>query len=125
MMPCSEASSPTSANSASRAASWSPTIARKPSSSGSAATPVASAPMTPVLRNSTSRPVTISVPRAQNPAFGMSRTGFVDSSAASGSSSMPRKNHIANGSANRIGKTPCGRKADCPGSGSMSHSVSH
>ena len=67
------------------------------------AVPVASAPITPVLRNSTSRPVTIRVPRAQNPAFGMSRAGLWDSSAASGSSSMPRKNHIANGRANRIG----------------------
>ena len=47
----------------------------------------------------------MSVPRAQKPAFGMSRTGLCDSSAASGSSSMPRKNHIANGRANRIGKT--------------------
>ena len=55
----------------------------------------------------------------------MSRTGSVDSSAASGSSSMPRKNHIANGSANRIGSTPCGRNAVWPGSGSMSKSLSH
>ena len=34
------------------------------------------------------------------PAFGMSFAGLCASSAASGSSSMPRKNHIANGSAN-------------------------
>ena len=55
----------------------------------------------------------------------MSRTGSCDSSAASGSSSMPRKNHIANGSANRIGNTPCGRNALCPASGAMFHSASH
>ena len=104
MMPCREASRPTSANRASTAAASSPTIARKPSSSGSPAVPVASAPITPVFRKSTSRPVTISVARAQRPARGMSRTGLCDSSAASGSSSMPRKNHIANGSAKRIGQ---------------------
>jgi hypothetical protein len=125
MMPCSDASSPMRAKSARTAAAPSPTIARKPSSSGSPATPVASAPTTPVLRNSTSRPVTMSVPRAQRPARGMSRTGSCDSSAASGSSSMPRKNHIANGRAKRIGNTPCGRNAVWPASGAMSKRLSH
>ena len=62
----------------------------------------------------------MSVPRAQSPARGMSRTGSCDSSAASGSSSMPRKSHMANGIAKRIGSTPCGRKRLWPGSGSMS-----
>jgi hypothetical protein len=119
MMPCSDARRPIRAKSARAAAAWSPTIARKPSSSGSAETPIFSAPITPVLRNRMSRPVTMSVPRAQNPAFGMSRTGSCASSAASGSSSMPRKNHMAKGSANRIGTTPCGRNEDCPASGSM------
>ena len=35
---------------------------------------------------------------------------------------MPRKNHIANGSANKIGSTPWGRNSFQPGSGSMFHS---
>ena len=59
----------------------------------------------------------MSVPRAMKPARGMSLVGLCDSSAASGSSSMPRKNHIANGSANRIGRTPCGRNARLAGVG--------
>ena len=66
----------------------------------------------------------MSVPRAERPARGMSRTGLCASSAASGSSSMPRKNHIANGSAKRIGSTPCGRNAVWPASGAMSKSLS-
>lgn len=64
----------------------------------------------------------MSVPRAQRPARGMSRTGLWDSSAASGSSSIPRKNHMANGRANRIGRIPCGRNAFWPASGTMSNS---
>jgi hypothetical protein len=61
----------------------------------------------------------MSVPRAMKPARGMSFVGLTDSSAASGSSSMPRKNHIANGRAKRMGTTPWGRKADWPGSGAI------
>jgi hypothetical protein len=80
--------------------------------------------MTPVLSTSTSRPVTIRVPRAQRPARGMSRAGSCASSAASGSSSMPRKNHMAKGSANRMGKTPCGRNSVCPASGTLSNRLS-
>jgi len=38
---------------------------------------------------------------------------------------MPRKNHIAKGSANRIGRTPWGRNAVWPSSGTMSHRASH
>jgi hypothetical protein len=49
----------------------------------------------------------------------------LDSSAASGSSSIPRKNHIANGSANRIGSRPCGRNSVWPGSGAMSQRLPH
>ena len=71
------------------------------------------------MKNSTSSPVTMRVPRAQKPARGMSRTGLWDSSAASGSSSMPRKNHIANGRAKRMGSTPWGRNSFQPGSGAM------
>jgi len=70
----------------------------------------------------------MSVPRAITPARGMSRSGVCDSSAASGSSSMPRKNHIAKGSANRMGRMPSGRNTDEPTAsafGAMSHSLSH
>jgi len=38
---------------------------------------------------------------------------------------MPRKNHIANGRANRIGTTPCGRNSVWPGSGAISHRFAH
>ncbi len=70
----------------------------------------------------------MSVPRAMTPARGMSFSGECDSSAASGSSSMPRKNHMANGRAKRIGNQPSGRNVDDPatsGFGAMSHSLSN
>ena len=51
------------------------------------------------------------------PALGMSFAGLFVSSAANGSSSMPRKNHIAKGSENRMPTAPNGRKVDLPGAG--------
>ncbi len=51
--------------------------------------------------------------------FGMSRLGSIDSSAASGSSSIARKNQMAKGSALKMPGIPNGRKLEFPGSGSM------
>ena len=91
MIPCSEANRPISANSDRIAAtSLLGRIARNPSSSGSPASPIAEAPTTAGLSTSTRPPLTISVTRPHMPARGMSRAGMCDSSAASGSSSMPR-----------------------------------
>ena len=49
-----------------------------------------SAPVTAVLTNSTTTPEITRVIRPTMPAFGMSLAGLCASSAASGSSSMPR-----------------------------------
>ena len=54
----------------------------------------------------------------------MSLAGFLASSAARGSSSIPRKNQTANGIAQRIPSTPNGRNALWPGSGAMLNSLS-
>ena len=58
------------------------------------------------------------------PARGMSCAGLCVSSAASGSSSMPRKNHIANGRANRIGSDAVRQERRLPGVGRDVDSVS-
>ena len=55
-------------------------------------------------------------------AFGMLRSGSRTSSAASGSCSMPRKSHIANGIAKNIAPTPNGRKLLLPAVALMSSS---
>ena len=54
----------------------------------------------------------------------MSSWGVWVSSAASGSSSMPRKNQIANGSAKSTPPRPNGRNVLLPGSGAMFHRLS-
>ena len=75
----------------SSAAVPSPKTALKPSNSGVADVPSSAAPPpTPVLRNSTPKPVTTSVTSPHMVARGTSRAGSCDSSAASGSSSMAR-----------------------------------
>jgi hypothetical protein len=79
-----------SANADSTAASPSGTIALKPSSNGSAATPSAAEPVIPGLSTSTTAPQATSVSKPVMPAFGMSLAGLCDSSAASGNSSIPR-----------------------------------
>ena len=76
--------------------------------------------MTAGLRTTTTAPLAISVNIPRMPALGMSRAGVCASSAVSGSSSMPRNSHIANGSASTTCHQPCGRNVLLPGSGSMS-----
>ena len=67
--------------------------------------------------------VTARVMMPHTPAFGMSLVGSCDSSAASGSSSMPRKNQIAKGRANRMPMPPNGRNSVLPSVGAMSNSL--
>ncbi|CAB4728446.1 unannotated protein [freshwater metagenome] len=59
------------------------------------------------------------MPRPRIPAFGISFAGLCASSAASGSSSIPRKNHIANGIAATIAQSPIGKKVELPASGAI------
>ena len=94
-------------------------MALKPSSSGSPDSLNSLAPVIPGFNNKTSAPVTTSVPIPRIPAFGISLAGSCASSAASGSSSIPKKNHIANGIAATIGQIPNGRKDELPASGAM------
>ncbi len=63
--------------------------------------------------------VITNVPRPRIPAFGISLAGSCASSAASGSSSIPRKNHIANGIAATIAQSPIGKKVEFPASGAI------
>lgn len=71
--------------------------AEKPSRRGWEDAAVLVDPSTAGLRKTTIAPVTIRVSMAQRLARGMSRSGLWASSAASGSSSIPRKSHIAKG----------------------------
>ena len=68
--------------------------------------------------------MTTSVPNPQIPAFGISRTGLCASSAANGSSSIPKKNHIANGIAATIAQNPLGRNVELPSVGAISNKLS-
>ena len=65
-------------------------MSEKPRNRGSSVAPVSLAPETPGFRISTSTPVITSVVIPQIVALGMSRAGSIDSSAASGSSSIAR-----------------------------------
>ena len=77
-----------------------PKIVFRPSSSGSEDSPIAFDPgLMPEFRKRIRNAVTTSVQRPQMVPRGMSRLGSADSSAASGSSSMARKNQIAKGNA--------------------------
>ncbi len=58
-------------------------------------------------------------PYLRIPAFGISFAGLCASSAASGNSSIPKKNHIANGIAATIGQRPNGKKDVLPASGAI------
>ena len=86
------ATRPTTAISASSAAAVpSPKMSMNPWNSGSAVAPMPAAPeLVPVLRNSVPTPRNTSVHRPHIVALGMSRLGSIDSSAASGSSSIAR-----------------------------------
>jgi hypothetical protein len=67
-----------------------------------------------LLRPSVRNAAITSVSRPEPSARGTSRTGSTASSAASGSSSMPRKNQMAKGSAVSTPSGPCGRNAPWP-----------
>ena len=103
-------------------------MTRKPSSSGSAE--VASE-NEPCRRPCSGAPIeafssmiisaeTISVNMPKIRPFGMSRFGSTDSSAASGSSSIARNSHTANGSAASTPLQPFGRNAPPPSGSSTS-----
>jgi hypothetical protein len=99
-------------------------IARKPSRIGSPLSLIVAAPKTPGLRMSTSSAVTSSVNMPATDPRGMSLAGSWVSSAARGSSSMPRKNQIAKGMARKIPRKPYGRKVLPPASGAISKRLS-
>ena len=126
MIPWKEATSPASAKSASSEAMLlSGKIALKPSRIGSPLPEISSAPMTPGLSTSTRKAVTSRVHMPMSDPRGMSCCGVWVSSAASGSSSMPRKNQIANGRARSTPPSPIGRKVLLPASGAMFQRLSH
>ena len=121
MMPWKDATSPVRANSdSSEAMLLFGKMTRNPSRMGSPLPEISAEPTIPGFRISTRNAVASSVNMPQVDPRGMSSCGVWVSSAASGSSSMPRKNQMANGRAASTPVMPNGRNLLLPASGTMS-----